>query len=123
MPTSRYERAARNAGYRLIAGLDEAGRGSLFGPVFAAAVVLDPERPVRGLDDSKALDTERREVLAGRIRARARAWAVGAAGAFEIDRINIYQASLLAMRRAFDQRTVACDFLLRDAVKLNVPVA
>jgi len=123
MPTSRYERAARNAGYRLIAGLDEAGRGSLFGPVFAAAVVLDPERPVRGLDDSKALDPERREVLAGRIRERARAWAVGAADAFEIDRINIYQASLLAMRRAFDQLTIGCDFLLLDAVKLNVPVA
>ncbi len=54
MPTSRYERAARKAGYRIIAGLDEAGRGALFGPVFAAAVVLDPERPIRGLDDSKA---------------------------------------------------------------------
>jgi ribonuclease HII len=123
MPTSRYERAARNAGHHVIAGLDEAGRGSLFGPVFAAAVVLDPDRPVRGLDDSKALEPERREVLAGRIQERARAWAVGAADAFEIDRINIYQASLLAMRRAYNQLAVCCDYLLLDAVKLDLPVA
>ena len=122
MPTSYYERAARKAGHRVIAGLDEAGRGSLFGPVFAAAVVLDPERPVRGLDDSKALEPERREVLAGRIRERAAAWAVGAADAFEIDRINIYQASLLAMRRALDALKAQCDYLLLDAVKLNIPI-
>ena len=80
MPSSRYERAARSAGYRTIAGLDEAGRGALFGPVFAAAVVLDPGRQIRGLDDSKELEPERREMLAGRIRERAVAWAVGAAG-------------------------------------------
>ncbi len=123
MPHSRYERAAREAGFRVIAGLDEAGRGSLFGPVFAAAVVLDPARPIRGLDDSKALDPDRREVLAGRIRERAAAWAVGAADAFEIDRINIYQASLLAMTRALDQLAAKCDYLLLDAVKLKVPVA
>jgi ribonuclease HII len=122
VPHSRYERAARQAGFRVIAGLDEAGRGSLFGPVFAAAVVLDPARPIRGLDDSKALEPERREVLAERIRDRASAWAVGAADAFEIDRINIYQASLLAMTRALDQLTARCDYLLLDAVKLKVPV-
>lgn len=123
MPHSRYERAARKAGYQVIAGLDEAGRGSLFGPVFAAAVVLDPERPLRGLDDSKALDPERREVLAGRIEERAVAWAVGAADAFEIDRINIYQASLVAMRRALNRLRVQCDYLLIDFVKLDVPIA
>lgn len=122
MPTSRYERAARKAGYRVIAGLDEAGRGSLFGPVFAAAVVLDPERPIRGLDDSKALLPERREVLAVRIHERALAWSVGAADAFEIDRVNIYQASLLAMKRALAGLTATCDYLLLDAVKLDVPV-
>src|SRR5258708_20723465 len=94
---SRYERAAGSAGYRTIAGLDEAGRGALFGPVFAAAVVLDPARPIRGLDDSKQLDAGRREVLCGRIRERAAAWAVGAADAFEIDRINILEAARLAM--------------------------
>jgi ribonuclease HII len=129
MPTSRYERAARQAGYQVIAGLDEAGRGALFGPVFAAAVVLDPERPIRGLDDSKALDPERRAVLAARIRERARAWAVGGADAFEIDRINILQASKLAMRRAFDQLELRCkaiearcDYLLLDAIRIDVPL-
>jgi ribonuclease HII len=122
MPSSYYERAARKAGHRVIAGLDEAGRGSLFGPVFAAAVVLDPDRPIRGLDDSKALEPERREVLAGRIEERAFAWAVGAADAYEIDRINIYQASLLAMRRALGALQTQYDYLLLDAVKLDVPV-
>jgi ribonuclease HII len=122
MPSSRYERAARKAGYRIIAGLDEAGRGSLFGPVFAAAVVLDPDRPIRGLDDSKALLPERREVLAARIRERAVAWAVAGADAFEIDRINIYQASRLAMRRAIGRLQSQCDFLLVDALEVDVPL-
>lgn len=126
MPTSRYERAARSAGYRIIAGLDEAGRGALFGPVFAAAVVLDPSRPVRGLDDSKQLDPERRRTLAARIRDRAMGWAVGAADAFEIDRINILEASRLAMLRALESLnralTVPCDYLLIDAVRLKVDV-
>jgi ribonuclease HII len=120
MPTSRHERAARKAGYRTIAGLDEAGRGALFGPVFAAAVVLDPARPLRGLDDSKRLDPERRQVLALRIRERARAWAVGAADAFEIDRVNILEASRLSMSRALGRMSVACDYLLIDAVRLDV---
>src|ERR1700752_1230275 len=100
MPTSRHERHLRRTGFGVIAGVDEAGRGALFGPVFAAAVVLNPERPIRGLDDSKQLEPERREILAGRIRERAVAWAVGAADAFEIDRVNILEASRLAMKRA-----------------------
>ncbi len=120
MPTSRYERAAREKGFRVIAGLDEAGRGALFGPVFAAAVVLDPDRPIRGLDDSKELTPERREVLAPRIRERAIAWAVAAADAFEIDRFNILQAARLAMRRAVQQLRAPCDYLLVDAVKVDV---
>jgi ribonuclease HII len=120
MPTSRHERAFRRAGYRAIAGLDEAGRGALFGPVFAAAVILDPERPIRGLDDSKQLVPERRAVLAARIRERARAWAVAAADAYEIDHWNILQASRLAMRRAVERLPEACDFLLVDAVKVDV---
>lgn len=128
MPSSRYERAARSAGFRTIAGVDEAGRGALFGPVFAAAVVLDPARPIRGLDDSKLLDAERRETLAGRIRERAAGWAVGAADAYEIDRLNILEASRLAMRRAVDQlgenlaarHRVACDYLLIDFIHVNV---
>jgi ribonuclease HII len=118
MPSSRYERAARSAGYRVIAGLDEAGRGALFGPVFAAAVVLDPARQIRGLDDSKQLEPERREVLAERIRERALAWAVGAADAYEIDQVNILQASRLAMERALKRLEVTCDYLLLDAIRI-----
>jgi ribonuclease HII len=124
MPTSRHERALRLQGYCAIAGVDEAGRGALFGPVFAAAVILDPEKPIRGLDDSKQLDPDRREVLALRIRERARAWAVAASDAFEIDHYNILEASRRAMRRAITSLTPACDSLLLDAVKLpetNLP--
>ena len=122
MPTSRHERVFRRAGYRAIAGLDEAGRGALFGPVFAAAVILDPEKPIRGLDDSKQLAPERREVLAQRIRERARSWAVAAADAFEIDHWNILQAARLAMRRAVEQLPSPCDFLLVDAVSVDLPL-
>lgn len=122
MPTSRHERALFRAGYRAIAGVDEAGRGALFGPVFAAAVVLDPERPIRGLDDSKCLEPERREVLAGRIRERARAWAIGAADAFEIDRVNILEASRLAMQRAVERLAGRSDHLLIDALRIPVPL-
>ena len=123
MPSSRHERALRQAGFSRIAGVDEAGRGALFGPVFAAAVILDPARPIRGLDDSKVLAPERRAVLAERIRERARSWAVAGADAFEIDSINILQASRLAMRRAVERMGVAPDHLLVDAVKVDLPIA
>ena len=85
---------------RLVCGVDEAGRGPIAGPVYAAAVILDPARRVNGLADSKVLTAERREVLAGRIKERAVAWAVAHASVEEIDRINILRASLLAMQRA-----------------------
>jgi ribonuclease HII len=84
----------------LICGIDEAGRGPLAGPVYAAAVILDPARRVNGLADSKALTPERREVLAARIKERAIAWSVAFSTVEEIDRINIFHASMLAMRRA-----------------------
>jgi ribonuclease HII len=84
----------------LIAGVDEAGRGPLAGPVVAAAVILDPARPIAGLRDSKALSAARREQLAGAIRARALAWAVAHANVAEIDALNVLQATLVAMRRA-----------------------
>ncbi len=87
-------------GVRLVAGVDEVGRGPLAGPVVAAAVILDPARPIEGLADSKKLSEKRREVLAEQIRERALAWALGRAEVAEIDEINILQASLLAMRRA-----------------------
>jgi ribonuclease HII len=83
-----------------LAGVDEVGRGPLAGPVVAAAVMLDPERPIEGLKDSKQLSQKRRETLAVQIRERALAWSLGRAEVEEIDRINILQASLLAMQRA-----------------------
>jgi ribonuclease HII len=85
---------------RFIAGVDEAGRGPLAGPVFAAAVILDPERPIAGIADSKALTETQRDALAPLIRERALAWSVAMADAAEIDAINILQATFLAMRRA-----------------------
>ncbi len=98
------------------------GRGSLFGPVFAAAVILDSAKPIRGLRDSKILSAERREVLAERIQERAIAWAIGAADVYEIDHINIYQASRLAMKRAVSSLSPSADYLLIDAVKVDLPV-
>ena len=86
--------------YKLVAGVDEVGRGPLAGPVVAAAVILDPARPIDGLADSKLLSEQKREELVVLIRDRAIAWAVGRAEIEEIDQINILQASLLAMRRA-----------------------
>lgn len=86
----------------LIAGVDEAGRGPLAGPVFAAAVILDPGRRIRGLRDSKVLKAERREELALLIRERAIAWAVASADVEEIDTLNILRATLLAMKRAVE---------------------
>ncbi len=86
----------------LVCGVDEAGRGPLAGPVVAAAVILNPAHPIPGLNDSKKLSAKRREALAIEIRATALAWAVAEASVEEIDRINILQASLLAMRRAVE---------------------
>jgi len=119
----KYEREAQAQGFQHVAGVDEAGRGALFGPVYAAAVILSPERPIRGLRDSKQLPAGRREVLAERIRERAVAWAVAAADAFEIDHINILQASRAAMTRAIGKLHPAPEFLLVDAVKLDLPIA
>lgn len=92
----------RAAPERLVCGVDEAGRGPIAGPVFAAAVLLDPRRPIRGLRDSKLLSPGRRTALALRIRSDALSWAVASASVEEIDRLNILQASLLAMRRAVE---------------------
>lgn len=105
-----------------MAGADEVGRGSLFGAVVAAAAILSPEAPIRGLDDSKKLAPERREVLAERIRERAVAWAVAAVDAATIDRINIYQASRLAMKTAIEKLNPAADFALVDAAPLNLAI-
>ncbi len=98
---------SRNAPPRAVAGIDEAGRGPLAGPVVAAAVILDPARRISGLRDSKATPAEERERLAILIRARALAWAVGVAEVSEIDRLNILHATMLAMRRAVAALRVA----------------
>jgi ribonuclease HII len=117
--TLRYENKAWAAGAALVAGVDEVGRGSLFGPVVAAAVILDRSYRVRGLRDSKLLLPERREVLAERIREHSVAWAIAAVDAARIDQINIYQASRVAMRDAVGQLTPAADHLLVDALRLD----
>ena len=86
----------------IICGVDEAGRGPLAGPVFAAAVILDPARPIEGLRDSKKLNEAKRDMLAPLIKAHALAWAIAEASEEEIDKLNILQASLLAMKRAVE---------------------
>lgn len=118
--SSRYERAARKLGWTRIAGLDEAGRGALFGPVVAAAVMLNPKRRIVGLDDSKKLTPERRNALAPRIREFALAWAVAEIDAQRIDAWNVYQASRQAMTAALEQLTIPPDYLLIDAMELDV---
>jgi len=108
----------------LIAGVDEAGRGPLAGAVFAAAVILDPARPIEGLNDSKKLTERRREKLFGEIQERALAWCIAEASAREIDEINILQASLLAMQRAVAGLSLAPSEVLVDgnrAPKFSCP--
>jgi len=107
------EKAARSNGALRIAGLDEVGRGPLFGPVVAAAVILPESCRFRGLTDSKLLTENQRNELEPQIRLKAIAWAI-AVDAETIDRINIRQASLLAMRQAVEQLTLSPDFLLID---------
>jgi ribonuclease HII len=117
--TLKFEKLAWAAGARLVAGVDEVGRGSLFGPVVAAAVILDPAHRIRGLRDSKLLPAERREELAIRIREHSIAWAIAAVDSARIDQINIYQASRLAMLHAIQQLACVPDHLLVDAVKID----
>jgi ribonuclease HII len=118
--SSRFERAARKLGWTRIAGIDEAGRGALFGPVVAAAVILNPKRRIVGLDDSKKLAADRRTELSARIREHALAWAVAEIDAQRIDAWNIYQASRQAMIAALQQLTILPDYLLIDAMQLDV---
>jgi ribonuclease HII len=103
---------------RRVCGVDEAGRGPLAGPVVAAAVILDPARPIDGLRDSKQLSPSQRLRLAQQIRSRASAWAVAQASVEEIDQLNILQASLLAMRRAVEALVPAAEGALVDGDRL-----
>jgi len=102
----------------LVAGVDEVGRGPLAGPVVAAAVILDPQRPIEGLMDSKMLTEKKREKLSAVIKQQALAWSLGRAEVEEIDHINILQASLLAMKRAVEGLATQPDMALVDGNKL-----
>ena len=102
----------------LLAGVDEVGRGPLAGDVVAAAVILDPQRPIEGLRDSKKLSESRRKELAILIRERALAWAIASASVAEIDELNILQASLLAMHRAVQGLDVQPEYVLVDGNRL-----
>ena len=108
------ENAIRRQGFERVAGVDEVGRGCLAGPVVAAAVVLDPQRSVRGLRDSKLLTPAARERLYADVIARAAAWALAAVDPGEIDRLDIHRASLRAMRDAVAALVPAPDFVLVD---------
>jgi ribonuclease HII len=120
--TLEFEKRAWAAGAEQVAGVDEVGRGSLFGPVVAAAVILNPAHRIRGLRDSKLLAAERREELALLVRRHSIAWAVAAVDSARIDQINIYQASRLAMLRAVEQLDPPADYLLVDAIRLDCDV-
>lgn len=113
----------KNTGF--ICGVDEAGRGPLAGAVFAAAVILDPNKTIAGLADSKKLSEKKRDFLAGEIKEKALAWAIASCSAEEIDEINILQASLLAMKRAVESLSLQPDELLVDGLhcpKLSIPM-
>lgn len=117
-PTDEFELEAKRRGYRHIAGLDEAGRGPLAGPVVAAVVILPTRCRLHGVDDSKQVSEPERTRLYDVIMQRARAVAVGVATEQEIDRLNILEATRLAMSRALASLTAPADYLLIDAVEL-----
>jgi ribonuclease HII len=116
--TRRFEAQAERRGWRLIAGCDEAGRGALLGPLYAAAVILDPAKPIRGLDDSKKLAPAERLELDPEIRAKAIAFKIIAVPTRDVDTLNVYQASRQAMIRALRSLIPSPDFVLTDAMRL-----
>lgn len=118
--TLKYEKLAWADGARLVAGVDEVGRGALFGPVVAAAVILEPGYRIRGLRDSKLLDPEVRETLAARIREHCIAYSIASVDAARVDEINIYWASLEALALAVKNLQPAPDHVLVDALKIDI---
>ncbi len=121
---SEYEKEARSKGIALIAGMDEAGRGPLAGPVVAAAVILDPEKPVYGVDDSKKLSPKKRAALKAEIEEKAISVGVGIVDVETIDSINILEATKLAMKKAVAALDPQPELLLIDAVQLkDLPIA
>ncbi|NLN07049.1 MAG: ribonuclease HII [Firmicutes bacterium] len=115
----RYERQAQEKGYTYIAGVDEAGRGPLAGPVVAAAVILPPHFYLPGLNDSKQLTPGKREELFAVLQETALAWSCGVASVEEIDALNIFQATKLAMLRALHKLSITPDYVLLDGIKLE----
>lgn len=118
---NKYERAARDAGATVIAGVDEVGRGALFGPVVAAAVILPPDTRIKGLRDSKQLLAEDRERLSKVVERKAVAICIEEVSVEVIDRVNIYQATRIAMTSAVARLSPAADHLLIDAMRLDHP--
>ncbi len=111
-------------GYQLFAGVDEVGRGPLVGDVVTAAVILDPNQPIEGLNDSKKLSEKKRLALYPEIKAKALAWSVGRCSPAEIDELNILQATMVAMQRAIEGLAVAPEFALIDGNRVpNLPMA
>ena len=118
--TTKFERELWCGGAQLVAGVDEVGRGALFGPVVAGAVILDPKYRIKGLRDSKLLPRERREVLSARIKEHCIAWSIAAVDVARIDQLNIYHATRLAMTEAVRALTPQPDCLLIDAMRLDL---
>ncbi len=114
-----FEYAARERGFVLIGGIDEVGRGPLAGPVVAACVVARTPLMLRGLNDSKQVQPEARRRLADEIKRRAEGWAIGSASVEEIDRYNIYRASLMAMERALAALSCKPEYLITDAMRIR----
>lgn len=119
--TRWFEAQATRRGWRLIAGCDEAGRGALIGPLYAAAVILEPDQSIPGLDDSKKLSAEERRRLDAEIRKTAITFEVVAVPAAEVDALNVYQASRCGMIRALESLAPPPDFVLTDAMPLSGP--
>jgi len=114
------EREYLDRGLRLIAGVDEVGRGALAGPVVTAAVILNPDDPIAGIRDSKQLSPSRREALDGEIRTRAIAWSIDLIGNDEVDRINVLEATRVSMSRAIRGLSVIPELVLTDAMELDL---
>ena len=118
--TTKFERELWCDGAQLVAGVDEVGRGALFGPVVAGAVILDPKYRIKGLRDSKLLPRDRREMLAARIKEHCIGWSIAAVDVARIDQLNIYHATRLAMTEAVRALRPQPDCLLIDAMKLDL---
>lgn len=119
MKMYEHENRLRDAGYQMIAGCDEVGRGPLAGPIVCAAVILNPTHLIAGLDDSKKLTASKREALNVEIRQHAIVYAIVFIDVEEVDTLNVYQASRLGMMRALDQLDITPDYVLSDAMPLT----